>query len=68
MVCAALCNTTFSLDSSTSKVHIPEGVEGQLPVNKSELCTISAAEHTCNTTNVFERGYYEVLLSGGHGR
>ena len=58
MVCAALCNTTFSLDSSTSKVHIPEGVEGQLPVvNKSELCTISAAEHTCNTTNVFERGY-----------
>ena len=58
MVCAALCNTTFSLDSSISKVHIPEGVEGQLPVvNKSELCTISAAEHTCNTTNVFERGY-----------
>ena len=53
MVCAALSNTTFSLDSSTSKVHIPECDEGKLPVvNNSELCIVSAVEHTHNTTNV----------------
>ena len=47
MVCAALSNTTFSLDSSTSKVHIPESDEGHLPVvNKSELYIVSAVEHT----------------------
>ena len=53
MVCAALSNTTFSLDSSTSKVHIRESDEGHLPVvNKSELYIVSAVEHTHNTTNV----------------
>ena len=59
MVCAALSSTAFSLDSSTFKVHIPKGVESQLPVvNKSdhELCIVSVLEHTDNTTNVFERG------------
>ena len=60
MVCAALSNTNFSLESSTSKVHIPEGGEGPsegqlLVVNKSELCIMSAVEHTHNTTDVFER-------------
>ena len=50
---AALSNTTFSLDSSTSKVHIPESDEGHLPVvNKSELYIVSAVEPTHNTTNV----------------
>ena len=47
MVRAALSNTTFSLDSSTSKVHIREGVEGQLPiVNKSELYIVSVVART----------------------
>ena len=47
---------TFSMDSSTSKVHIPESDEGQPPVvNKSELCPVSTVEHTCSTTDVFEQ-------------
>ena len=56
MVCDALFNMTFSMDSSTSEVHIPESDEGQPPVvNKSELCPVSTVEHTCSTTDVFEQ-------------
>ena len=53
----ALSTTNFSLDSSTSKVHIPKGGEGQLPVvNKNnELCIVLVVEYTYNTTNVFKR-------------